>query len=72
MQIASGKVVAGQVVIEAELPEGADITLIALDGEESFDVTPELETIILASIAEGRQGNVISAEELLQELRSRG
>lgn len=71
MQIASGKVVAGQIVVEAELPEGADVTLIALDGEETFEVSPELEVIIIESIAQGRRGEVISGDDLLRELRRR-
>lgn len=70
MQIASGKVVNGQVVVEAELPEGAEITLIALDGEETFEVTPELKALLLESIAQGARGETISADELLEELRS--
>ena len=71
MQIASGKVVNGQVVIEAELPEGAQVTLIALDGEETFEVTPELKAVLLESIAQGDRGETISGEQLLRELRSR-
>jgi hypothetical protein len=71
MQVASGKVVNGRVVVEADLPEGADVTLIALDGEETFEVSPELEAIILESIGQGQRGETISAEELLRELRSR-
>lgn len=70
MQIASGKVVNGRVVVEAELPEGADVTLIALDGEETFEVSPELEAILLESIAQGERGETISGEDLLRELRS--
>ncbi len=70
MQITSGKVVNGRVVVEADLPEGADVTLIALDGEETFEVTPELEAILLESIAQGERGETISAEELLDQLRS--
>ena len=71
MQIASGKVIDGRVVVDAELPEGADVTLIALDGEETFEVGAELEAIILESMAQGRRGEVIAAEELLGELRRR-
>ena len=71
MQIASGKVVNGRVVVDAELPEGADVTLIALDGEETFEVGPELEAILLESIAQGERGETISAEDLLRELRTR-
>lgn len=71
MQITSGKVVNGRVVIDAELPEGADVTLIALDGEETFEVSPELEAVLLESIAQGERGETITAEDLLRELRSR-
>lgn len=71
MQIASGKIVNGRVVVDAELPEGADVTLIALDDEETFEVSPELEAVLLESIAQGRRGETIPAEELLREMRSR-
>jgi hypothetical protein len=71
MQITSGKVIDGRVVVEADLPEGADVTLIALDGDETFEVSPQLEAIILESIAQGRRGELIGADDLLRELRSR-
>ena len=71
MQIASGKVVNGQVVVEADLPEGADVTLLALDGEETFEVDAELEAVLLESIAQGQRGETISAEDLLREMRNR-
>jgi len=71
MQIASGKVVDGQVVVEGELPEGSDVTLLAFDGEEEFQVGAELEAVLLESIAQGQRGETISAKELLREMRSR-
>jgi hypothetical protein len=72
MQIASGKVVNGQVVIDGQLPEGADVMLLAMDGEETFEVSAELESILLASIAEGARGETVSADDLLRDLRSLG
>jgi hypothetical protein len=71
MQIASGRVVDGHVVVEGELPEGAEVTLLALDGEEEFEVDAALEAVLLESIAEGRRGETIRAEDLLREMRSR-
>ena len=71
MQVASGKVINGQVVVDAELPEGADIMLLALDGEEYFEVDAELKAVLLESIAQADRGETIPAEELLRELRSR-
>ena len=71
MRIASGKVVEGKIVYEGELPEGADVTLLAHDPDETFDVTPELKAILLESIAQCERGETISAEELFAEMRSR-
>ncbi|MEA2240114.1 MAG: hypothetical protein QOC81_4838 [Thermoanaerobaculia bacterium] len=71
MKIASGKVVHGQIVYEGELPEGADITLIAREDEETFEVSPELRAVLLESIAQCERGETISADELLREMRSR-
>ena len=71
MQIASGRVIDGRVVVDGELPEGVEVTLLALDGEETFEVDAELEAVLLESIAQGRRGETISAEALIREMRSR-
>ena len=71
MRIASGKVVHGQIVYEGELPEGADVTLITREDEETFEVSPELRAVLLESIAQCERGETISAVELLREMRSR-
>lgn len=71
MRIASGKVVRGQIVYEGELPEGADVTLIAREDEETFEVSPELRAVLLESIAQCERGETIAAGELLREMRSR-
>ncbi|HSY47378.1 MAG TPA: hypothetical protein VLC46_01065 [Thermoanaerobaculia bacterium] len=71
MQIASGRVIDGRVVVDGELPEGVEVTLPALDGEETFEVDAELEAVLLESIAQGRRGETISAEALIREMRSR-
>jgi hypothetical protein len=36
MQVASGKVVDGRVELDGELPEGASVTVIARDGDETL------------------------------------
>ena len=71
MQITSGKVVDGRVELEAELPEGTEVTVLARDSEETFEANAELEAVLLESIAQGERGERISAEELLREMRSR-
>jgi len=60
------------IVVEDEtLPEGAEVTIQVAD-ENYFDIDdPELERELLLSIAEADAGDVITADELLRELRSR-
>lgn len=70
MRVASGKVVAGQIVYEGELPEGADVTVIADDHEVGFEVDPELKAVLLDAIAECDRGEKVPAEQLLRELQS--
>ena len=71
MQLATGRVVNGQIVVDAELPEGVDVMLLALDGEETFEADADLEAVLIESIAQGRRGETITAEDLLSEMRSR-
>jgi len=71
MQITSGKIIDGQVIVEADLLEGADVMLLTLDGEETFEVDAELEAVLLESIAQGQRGETIAAEALLREMRGR-
>ena len=71
MQLATGRVVNGQIVVDAELPEGVDVMLLALDGEETFEADADLEAVLIESIAQGRRGETITAEDLLREMRSR-
>jgi hypothetical protein len=71
MRIASGKVVDGQVVYEGELPEGAEVTLLAYEPEETFEVSPELKAVLLESIAQCERGETLSADQLFQEMLSR-
>jgi hypothetical protein len=70
MQLATGTVVDGKVVVEGEaLPEGARVTLLVREADETFEVPPELEAELLESIAEADRGETISAGELIERLR---
>jgi acetylornithine/succinyldiaminopimelate/putrescine aminotransferase len=42
-----------------------------LKSKETFEASPELEAILLESIAQGERGETIPAEDLIRELRSR-
>jgi hypothetical protein len=69
--IASGKVVAGRVVVDAELPEGAAVTVLAREGDETFEVGPDTERMLLEAIAQCERGDTIPLPRLLDELRNR-
>jgi hypothetical protein len=70
MQLATGTVVDGKIVVEGEpLPEGATVTILAREADETFEVPPELEPELLESLAQAARGETISAEEMLERLR---
>lgn len=57
MHLATGTVVEGKVVVEGEsLPEGARVTLLVREADETFEVPPELEAELLESNAEADRG----------------
>lgn len=69
MQLATGTVIDGKIVVEgATLPDGTVVTILARDADETFELPPELETELAASIAEADRGETISAAELLERL----
>lgn len=70
MQITTGTVVGGKIIVEGDpLPEGAVVTILAREADETFEVPPELEAELLESIAQAERGETISAEEVLKRLR---
>jgi len=70
MQLATGTVVDGKIVIEGDaFPEGTVVTILVREMSETFEVPPELEADLLESMAEADRGDTISADELLQRLR---
>ena len=70
MKVATGRVVGGKVVLEGEpWPEGSVVTVVARDDEETFDVPPEEERALLEAIAQADRGQVVSWEELREQLR---
>jgi hypothetical protein len=72
MKVATGKVVGGKVVLDgADFAEGATVTVLARDDDESFEASPELESALLQAIDEVERGDSVSGESLLARLRSR-
>jgi hypothetical protein len=71
MRIAPGKVVGGRVELDAELPEGASVTVLAPDADETFEVDSTTEKMLLESIADARRGHLTPLKDVLDDMRSR-
>lgn len=70
MQLATGTVVDGEVVVKgASLPEGMVVTILARESTETFEIPAELEAELQASIEEAERGETITAAELFERLR---
>lgn len=70
MQLTTGTVVGGKIIVEGDpLPEGTIVTILARESDETFVVLPDLEAELLESIAQADRGETISADELLDRLR---
>lgn len=69
MRVTTGTIVDGRIEVPGEsFTEGLAVTVLAPEGDESFTLGPKDEARLLAAIAEGDRGEVISAEEFLQDL----
>ncbi len=69
MRIATGKVVAGKVVVDGSpFEEGVQLTVIAADDTETFELGREDEAALLAAIAEAKRGEFIDGVELVAKL----
>jgi hypothetical protein len=70
MKVATGRVVGGKIVLEGEpLAEGAVVTVVARDDDDTFDVSPEDERALLDAMAQADRGQVVSWEVLRERLR---
>lgn len=72
MVITSGRVVAGKIIVDGDpLPDGAVVTILAREGDETFELDASMEAELLESLAEADHGETVSAEEVLRALRDR-
>lgn len=73
MQIATGTVVDGKVVIEGEpLIEGSTVAVLARGPDDAFPLSDEDEEALVAAMAEIERGEFVSADQLLESLRRFG
>lgn len=72
MKVTSGKVVGGKVIVDGtSLTEGASVTVLVRENDETFEATSEEEAALLRAVADADQGDFMSAEQALEDLRSR-
>jgi hypothetical protein len=70
MLITTGKVHGGTIIVDAKsLPEGAIVTVLASEGDETFELSPEEEAKLLAAIGEAERGEITSVSQVLQQIR---
>ena len=73
MQLATGTVVNGKVVLEgASFPDGTIVTILARESDETFEVPAGLESELQASLEEANRGETINAAEWFERLRHIG
>jgi hypothetical protein len=69
MQVATGTVVDGKVVVEGvHLQEGALVTVVTRGADEPFSLSAAQEDELLAAMAEIQRGEFVTLEQLLAEL----
>ena len=69
MQLATGTVVAGKLVVEGlDLPDGETVVVLTREVEDTVELSQEEEAELLEAIAEADRGETISAEELFARL----
>jgi hypothetical protein len=69
MQVATGTVVNGKIVLEGlPLIEGAKVTVVARGADEGFTLTATQEDALLESLAQIERGEFVSLEDLLATL----
>lgn len=71
MLITTGKVTNGVIQVEGkDLPEGAIVTILAHEGDDTFELDPEQENLLLAAIAEAERGQFVNSSDLLKKIRA--
>jgi hypothetical protein len=72
MRVASGRVVNGRVEVDAtDLPEGAPVTVLLSEDDETFEADEETERMLLESIAQCERGQTVPLSQVLEDLRRR-
>lgn len=69
MQVATGTVVAGRLVVEGlDIPDGETVVVLTRETEDTVQLSPSEEAELLEAMAEVDRGETISADELFARL----
>lgn len=69
MQVVTGTVVAGKLIIEGlDLPDGETLVVLTRETENTVHLSAEEEMDLLEAIAEADRGDTISADQLFARL----
>ncbi len=70
MRIATGKVIRGKLELDGDsLEEGATVTVLVPEPDETFTLTPDEEVALEESLKQAACGEFVDADALLRELR---
>lgn len=70
MRVTTGTVRHGNVELDAkDIPEGTTVTVLAPEGDETFDLGPADEAKLLAAIEEAARGQTTAAAEVIRKIR---
>lgn len=70
MSAVRGRVHGGRVEFDGELPEGAEVVVMATSHDEPFDLVEREVAELEARMAAANGGDVVPAPQLIQKLRS--
>jgi hypothetical protein len=71
MLITTGKVNEGVIQLDSQsLPEGISVTVLAQEGDETFELDTTQEAELLAAIAEAERGELVSTSDVLQQIHN--
>ena len=70
MRMTTGTVRRGRVELDDDdLPEGTKVTVLAHEGDETFELSPEDEEKLLAAIRSAEAGHVQDGQGVLRKIR---
>ena len=65
MRVVHGRIEQGRVVADEALPEGTEVAIIVVTGEEGFDLDEEQIAALRESIDEANRGELVPLAEVL-------